>query len=528
MPDEARRLLAGVVASEVWMTARDPLLAVFDALPVGVVLADVRDDQPIVFVNAAFSAMTGYAAHEVRSRNCRFLQGDDTDPDAVAVLRRAIAGGGSCAVTLRNYRRDGTPFWNDVTLTPLHDAAGGVVAYVGVQVDATGRVELDRQRALRAAVLDATAEGLYGLDVAGRCTFINPAAATLLGYAPADVVGRDMHALVHHHRRDGTPYPWVACPVHGVLVEGHGVRVGNEVVWRRDGTAIPVDYAAQPLVGVAGVAGAVVALVDVTERERADGERAALLARERAARTEAEGAVALRDHLLSLAAHDLRTPLAALAGHIQLQRRRLERGAVPNGVALGAFLDTLHDLIQRQVAVVDEVTDAAYLQMGERLTLHVAPVDLGTLATEVADIVAQAHGAAVAAIAVVVDVGTDAVVAGDYDRLARVLQNVIGNAVKYSPAGAAIRVGLRAEEGAVTIVVRDEGVGIPPSEVSQVFTPFYRASTARGFAGTGLGLAGARAIVDQHGGTITLESAPGVGTTVTITLPRVGVAPRAN
>jgi len=333
-----------------------------------------------------------------------------------------------------------------------------------------------------------------------------------------------MHALVHHHRRDGTPYPPDACPIHQAAAGGQGVRVTDEVIWRRDGTAIPVEYAVQPMAGP-GSAGAVVTLVDVTERERAEQERGALLERERAARAEAEAAVTQRDHLLSLAAHDLRTPLAALIGEVQLRQRRLRRGRPLSVEEQGAFLATLHDLLQRQVAVVSEVTDAAYLQMGERLALRVESVDLGALAGEVADMLAHAHGAAA-----VIDVAapTGVVIVGDRDRLARVLQNIIGNAVKYSPAGAPVQVSVRAEGDGAVVVVRDAGVGIPAGEIERVFTPFYRASTARGVAGTGLGLAGARGIVAQHGGTITLESAPGVGTTVTITLPGAERAARAS
>ncbi len=521
--DVARHVSAVGAAGD---AERARLRALFAALPVGVVLVDARAaDLPIVFANAAFSALTGYPIPAALGRNCRFLQGPDTDPVAVATLRRALAAGTGCTVTLRNYRHDGTPFWNELTLAPLRGVAGRIVAHVGVQVDVTARVEADRQQALQAAVLDATAEGIYGLDHAGRCTFINPAAATLLGYTAAEVLGRDMHALVHHHHRDGTPYPSDACPIHQATAGGQGVRVADEVIWRRDGTAVPVAYAVQPMAG-AGFAGAVVTLVDVRERERAEQERAALLVRERTARAEAEAAVAQRDHLLSLAAHDLRTPLAALIGEVQLRQRRLQRGRPLSAEEQGPFLATLHDLLHRQVAVVSEVTDAAYVRMGEQLALRVEAVDLGALAHEVADLLAHAHGAGAAAIDVAVPTGV--VIVGDRDRLVRVLQNIIGNAVKYSPADAPVQVSVRAEEGGAVVVVRDAGVGIPTSEIDRVFTPFYRASTARGFAGTGLGLAGARAIVAQHGGTIALESAPGVGTTVTITLPGAEGAARGS
>jgi len=116
-------------------------------------------------------------------------------------------------------------------------------------------------------------------------------------------------------------------------------------------------------------------------------------------------------------------------------------------------------------------------------------------------------------------------VEGDRVRLSRVLQNVIGNAVKYSPAATVVSVEVRDGTDAVRIVVRDRGVGIPADELPHVFTRFYRASTARGIDGTGIGLAGAKAIIEQHGGHISLESVVGEGATVTMTLPRVVAAP---
>jgi signal transduction histidine kinase len=108
---------------------------------------------------------------------------------------------------------------------------------------------------------------------------------------------------------------------------------------------------------------------------------------------------------------------------------------------------------------------------------------------------------------------------GDRARLERVLQNVIGNAVKYSPDGAPVQVTASMQEGWDVVVVRDSGVGIPADELPHIFTHFYRASTARGFPGSGLGLAGAKTIVEQHGGHIRVQSAVGQGTTVVVSLP---------
>jgi diguanylate cyclase (GGDEF)-like protein/PAS domain S-box-containing protein len=112
-----------------------------DALGVAVCLADAAyDDQPLVYVNTAFERLTGYSAEEALGRNPRFLQGPDTDPDAIAELRDAIAHGRDCRVTLRNRRRDGTPFWNELTVTPVPGPDRRVALYAGVLVDVTARL----------------------------------------------------------------------------------------------------------------------------------------------------------------------------------------------------------------------------------------------------------------------------------------------------------------------------------------------------------------------------------------------------
>jgi len=119
--------------------------------PIGVTVADTREeDEPLVEVNDAFTRLTGYTAEETLGRNCRFLQGEDTDDEKVDRMREAIDANEPVQVTLRNYRKDGTMFWNEVTLAPLHDAEGEPSYYVGFQQDATARkeyeLELETQR----------------------------------------------------------------------------------------------------------------------------------------------------------------------------------------------------------------------------------------------------------------------------------------------------------------------------------------------------------------------------------------------
>ncbi len=148
---ERERELAARRALEAELRVRDRAV---DAAASGVLISDPQQpDAPAIYVNPAFERLSGYPADEVLGRNCRFLQGPATDPAAVATLHAAIAGGQECRVTLLNYRRDGTPFWNELSIAPVRDPAGEVTHFIGVQLDVTAERELARLKDEMVAVV---------------------------------------------------------------------------------------------------------------------------------------------------------------------------------------------------------------------------------------------------------------------------------------------------------------------------------------------------------------------------------------
>ncbi|MEW5861226.1 MAG: PAS domain S-box protein [Cyanobacteriota bacterium] len=128
-------------------------------------------------------------------------------------------------------------------------------------------------------LLESTGEGIYGIDLQGRCTFINKAAAQMLGYQPEEVMGKDMHALIHHSHTDGSSYPSSECPIFRSFQKGQSCRIDNEVLWRRDGSAFAVEYSSYPILDGEVIKGAVVTFVDITERKQA--QEAAIATQER-------------------------------------------------------------------------------------------------------------------------------------------------------------------------------------------------------------------------------------------------------
>ncbi len=236
------------------------------------------------------------------------------------------------------------------------------------------------------------------------------------------------------------------------------------------------------------------------------------------ARALAEAAVRVRDDFLVAASHDLRTPLTTIVGRSDVLHMRLTAGKAITEDWLRTQIDALREAAGRMFGTVDEITDVAQLQMGRRLDLHLSSVDVSAMVRATAALMAEAN-ARWSATQVHVDAGAPVEVHGDRARLERVVQNIIGNAIKYSPHGTPVHVEVTAADNWAYITVKDQGVGIPADEVPHIFSHFYRASTSTGIKGTGIGLAGARTIVEMHGGWISVDSAVGQGTTVVVALP---------
>src|SRR5205807_2211375 len=136
--------------------------------------------------------------------------------------------------------------------------------------DKAAEEELTRLSNSLRLLLESTGEGIYGLDTQGRCTFINKAAAAVLGYEPAELLGKDLHSRIHHSHADGSPYPVAECPTHAVLRDGENRRSDGEVMWCRDGSSFPAEHSAYPIVDDGQITGAVVAFSDVSDRKRTE------------------------------------------------------------------------------------------------------------------------------------------------------------------------------------------------------------------------------------------------------------------
>lgn len=236
----------------------------------------------------------------------------------------------------------------------------------------------------------------------------------------------------------------------------------------------------------------------------------------------------LKSQFMSIASHELKTPITAMSGFLQIavrrMRRRLARGRPTEDEwkqEEGATIDQL-EVVQRQTEklarLIDELLDVSRIQSG-RLEFRLVPVDLGMLAQEVAErmqLTTTRHRLRVAAN------GGELTIQGDRDHIEQVLNNLMSNAIKYSPDGGAVDVAVREETDGVHLEVKDTGIGIAEEELGSIFGLFYRSPDrrARDVGGMGVGLYISREIVERHGGRIWAESGARDGATIHVLLPK--------
>ncbi len=466
----------------------------------GIVISDMRlAGEPLVYANPYFETITGYAPGEAIGRNLAFLQGDEANsPDTAGARRRlrsAIEAGRSASVEIRNFRKDGSPFWNELTIAPVKDARGDTTHYVGVLTDITERIVTEQALAERGSRLDAifslSPDGFAVFDARERLAYVNPAFLDMAG-VPVEFFDRaptlaEFDAALRERCDPAQPYESLeaaqARELAGDTRRATPIRLRN-----------PSRILERHVRGTTGGGTTIIYFRDVTHETEVDR---------------------MKSEFLSTAAHELRTPMASIFGFSELLLRRpYDEGKRRD------MLETVHRQAGLLVNLLNELLDLSRIEAraGKDFRIRVQP-----LAPILAD--------TVAALLVPDDPRKVAVslpepqlaVRVDSDKLRQAVTNLLSNAYKYSPGGGDITIGtVRGEhEGAPAVGIRvaDRGLGMTPEQAARAFERFYRADASGSIPGTGLGLCLVKEIVEIQGGRVDLATEAGRGTQVTLWLP---------
>nr|WP_262486884.1 transporter substrate-binding domain-containing protein [Geofilum rubicundum] len=401
-------------------------------------------------------------------------------------------------------------------------------------------------------LLNSTAEGIYGIDLKGNCTFINQSALKLLGFiSPDEVLGQNMHLLMHHTHNDGSNYSIETCKIHEAIQQSKGTFVEGEMFWRSDGTSFLSEYYAYPVIKSGQITGSVISFRDITRRHMAQQELMnlkndlELKVAERTAELEEKieslnknqramlflvgdlNAISaelkeerkkleLSNHELEAftysVSHDLRAPLRAINGYAEFLIHDYAPLLDDEGKRF------IHVIRSNTLKMEQLITDLLRLSRVFKTNLTLMPVDMGEMARSIfiglTDSIHQKSYKFV--------LHPLPKVLCDGGLIKQVWQNLIGNAIKYSAKSPVkeIEIGAEERESDLLFFVKDKGAGFNSAYKKKLFGVFQRLHRDDEFEGTGVGLATVQRIIRRHGGQVWAEGEVGQGATFYFTLPK--------
>ncbi len=489
----------------------DLLSKVMDATNTGIVITDnLLPDNPIVYCNPAFEEISGYSREEIIGHNCRFLQGKDRGQEQRAIIGAAIANGENCHVEIRNYSKTGKLFWNELYISPVKDDEGNVTNFIGIQNDVTLRkkaqLELEmnqadmekkveeRTRMLKdnqeylKSIVETIRESLLVMDKNYNILSANNHFLNTFKVSINETKGKTLYDL--GNGQWNIPELKVMMeeilptnnPVLDYEVEHEFPHIGKKLMLLN---AHRIELEGQYKDWI------LLAIEDITDR-RAIQQR--------------------KDDFLSIASHELKTPLTTIVGYMQMMSRLMPENASDK---FKNVVDKTSRYVHRLNQLLGELLDVSRIQTGN-IELHPEPFDFDRMVMETIDGIKAASPKR--NIELVGKSGTT--YNGDESHLVQVISNLLSNALKYSPEDTTVTVQVNAISDFIKVSITDRGMGISHDEQAKVFDRFYRVGEIqRHYPGMGIGLYICQQIISNHGGTIWVESEKQKGSVFSFTLP---------
>ena len=461
-----------------------------DEAPVGITITDPdREDNPMIYVNEGFEALTGYSKEEAVGRNCRFLQGEATRERPVAEMRRAIDRAEPVSVELRNYRKDGSQFWDRVSIAPVRDRAGTVTNYVGFQEDITERKEREMDLQLFKKAVENAGQSVFITDSDGSIEYVNPKFEARSGYTREEAVGRTPR-LLKSGKQDDEFYDRLWRTVLG------GDQWDAHLVNRRkNGELYHVDQTISPIANDEGALTHFVTIeADVTNRRLREQQL---------------------EVLNRVLRHNLRNAVNVIEGRAAMLRKALD------GDELQAHVNAIEDRSAALASLGDKSATVRSLFGNEAAAQTTC--DVTGLLTEVVDELSEEYPGAMLTAST-----PDSLHARADDRLKTALSELVENAIVHNDRSTPeVTVTTRppGEDRTgewIELVVADNGPGIPDQEQETIErgeeTPLQH--------GTGIGLWIVYWTISLYGGEISIEENAPRGTCVVLSLPQGSIETR--
>jgi PAS domain S-box-containing protein len=475
----------------------------------GIMIADVTmPNSPIIYANPALEEITGYSVAEVLGKNCCFLHGADINQPGITILYDAIAQGKSCTVVVRNYRKNGALFWNEISISPVYDNHGQFTHYIAIQTDITERKQAEvallvSQERLQ-YLLSSSPGVIYSCKIYSDygITFMSENVVAMLGYEAQEFMENRGFWASHVHPEDLQQVFSVASKLIEQGQHSHEYRFlhkNGTYRWMYDQAKLVQDDAGNPL-EIVGY------WLDITERKQLEEELKASLHKEKELNE-------LKSRFVSMTSHEFRTPLSTILSSSELLEHYRHKWTEEKQLS---HLHRIQSAVQHMTEMLNNVLVIGKAEAG-KLQFIPKAFDLVEychyLVEELQLNVNNQHAIKFSS------QYKSMPCCMDEKLLGHILSNLLSNAIKYSPTGSTVKFTLAFNNSLAIFTIQDQGIGIPPEDFPHLFESFHRATNVGNIQGTGLGLAIVKKCVDVHDGEISVKSEVGVGTIFSVTLP---------
>ena len=476
--------------------------ALIDSLPQLVSILDANGVRQ--YANRAWHAYTGLSNAPAQMTGESFVHPDDLP--TLYNLWQKTEPGATHEAEARLRRHDGQYRWHIGRISPIFDTHGTLTGWANSYTDIHARRELEddlrRNQQQLQTIVDNAQAYIYTKSRDGHYNLVNRRFEDFFQRPVNELIGMSDYDLLPPDQAD------VIVANDRAVIDGGQPLTLEESATHADGTIRTHLSVKVPLYNTQGVAYALVGIsTDITERKEFEAVQIELSH--------------LKDLFLSIAGHELRTPLTAVKGYGQMAQREIAKQTAAGNAAavqrLTGHIDKILAQTERAIGLTGELLDTARIERGQLTLTRTPGVNVAALVADVVEQQRDTAGRTISLDSPDPDLSADV----DKERIEQVLYNLIGNARKYSPDGAPIAVTVAQTDDAIEIAVRDAGYGIDAETQKHLFEPFYRARKTEiaHIQGLGLGLYICQQIVAQHGGSLTVESTPGVGSTFTVRLP---------
>ncbi len=442
----------------------------------------------IIYWNKGAEALFGYTSEEMIGKTVALLYAGGAEQQLAQDLQHILQGQDYSGRWIGR-RKDNTTIYIAIKTTPLRNPDTTIIGFLGIASDITARKEAEETRLRLAAIVESSDDAIVSKTLDGIITSWNAAAQRLFGYSAEEAVGKHITLII--------PVELYGEEEEIIRKLRLGIHIHHyeTVRLRKDGSRIEVSLSISPIKDDTGK------IIGVSKIARDISERKELERR--------------KDEFMSMASHELKTPVTVLKGFTQLLRQRFQKRNDKESVR---FIERMDTQINKLIALIGDMLDLSRMQNGQ-LAYRMESFDIIELVQEIVENVqwtTQTHH-------ILVEKTVEAHIYGDRDRIGQVLINLLMNAIKYSRKADRIIVSMEIHDGNIQISVQDFGIGISQSSQERIFERFYKVNGTieQTFPGLGIGLYIARQIIERHQGHLWVESRKGEGSIFRFSLPLI-------